>query len=683
MTASIPNYGHVAGLHPISRSSAFYQDETERRRTLRNVRARWENGAWRPLEPLEARTLFDAVIQISGNGNVITNTDTTPSITDFTDFGPTSTKVSSAIGVVTRTFTIVNTGDTALTFTGASPITITGANARDFVVTTAAASTVDAGGGTTTFTISFKPRGAGERTASVTVASSDPATPAYTFSIQGEGIATKTAKSGLQTGIVTAGMGSGAVGAAAVTINYTGYTTSGTFESTNGTPVTVVLGASDTLSGFTQGLAGAKAGETLFLAMPASLAYGDSAHGSVPADTPVMFEVTVVSVENPTTVVSGNGTAITFGSTTPNASDNTFIGTVPAGSSEPITVTFTVANGNDAVVQFPKTPAVFIKGGGKSFTVSQLTIDSSQDFATFTVTYNPVKAGTQTAVVHVRTSDPAHPDFVFTVGGTTTPFVDLATTAVGTIKVGKTDTIVSGAGTTVTVPVTVANLGNISVPKGTTPVLVNVYLQDIASSTNTLISSQTINMSGLGAGKAKKLKLGVTVPGTIATGTYEPYITINEDSAVTEQNASNNTLLGAQVLNVEQGVFNLGGSLVASTFPATTTVGTDLTGRLNVSVSNTGSLTIPAGQTVVIQVIAHPDTGDDVVLGSSTVTLSGLAPGRAKTFSVPTTLVGGLTSGHYILEASITPVQALNESSTADNLLTTTLTGSAIDLTVT
>ncbi|PYJ08958.1 MAG: hypothetical protein DMF06_11570, partial [Verrucomicrobia bacterium] len=102
--------------------------------------------------------------------------DTTPSTSDGTDFGTTST-------TVTRTFEIHNFGTSNLVIS--NPI-ITGANFADFSVSAVPTSPV-APGGSTTFEITFDPNLPGLRTAIVNVANNDPNESPYDFAIQGTG----------------------------------------------------------------------------------------------------------------------------------------------------------------------------------------------------------------------------------------------------------------------------------------------------------------------------------------------------------------------------------------------------------------------------------------------------------------------------------------------------------------
>lgn len=123
-------------------------------------------------------------IDVVGNGNSITSGDTTPALTDFTDFGTTAT----AGGTVVRTFTIENLGTANLNLTGASPyVSISGANAADFTVTAIPSNSI-AASSNTTFQITFDPSADGLRTATVSIANNDSNENPYTFAIQGNGM---------------------------------------------------------------------------------------------------------------------------------------------------------------------------------------------------------------------------------------------------------------------------------------------------------------------------------------------------------------------------------------------------------------------------------------------------------------------------------------------------------------
>jgi uncharacterized delta-60 repeat protein len=121
-------------------------------------------------------------IAVRGNGRNITNGDTTPSSLDFTSFG----RTQGVDGRLTKSFTIANTGTSALLLTGTPRVSVGGLHAADFSVTLPPAEIV-AAGGDTVFVITFDPSSPGLRTAAVSLESDDRDEPLFVFSIQGVG----------------------------------------------------------------------------------------------------------------------------------------------------------------------------------------------------------------------------------------------------------------------------------------------------------------------------------------------------------------------------------------------------------------------------------------------------------------------------------------------------------------
>ncbi len=122
-------------------------------------------------------------IGVEGNATPIVDGDSTPSTADHTDFG----NVYTTGGTLARTFTIRNTGSTGLNLTGTPKVLVSGANASDFTVTTQPTSPV-AAAGTTTFVVTFNPSANGLRSATLSIANSDPDENPYDFAVQGTGI---------------------------------------------------------------------------------------------------------------------------------------------------------------------------------------------------------------------------------------------------------------------------------------------------------------------------------------------------------------------------------------------------------------------------------------------------------------------------------------------------------------
>lgn len=121
-------------------------------------------------------------ITVRGNGVEIVDGDATPAAADGTQFGGTAVDM----GMVTRSFSIINDGLADLHLTGLDAVAIGGPGAEHFYVTTPPGHPVGPGG-ESTFDIVFDPTGPGVHTATVTIENDDPNEGTYTFTIQGTG----------------------------------------------------------------------------------------------------------------------------------------------------------------------------------------------------------------------------------------------------------------------------------------------------------------------------------------------------------------------------------------------------------------------------------------------------------------------------------------------------------------
>lgn len=126
-------------------------------------------------------------IRIEGNSMVIADGDTSPSLSDHTDFG----SIDYSSGNLTRTFTIWNGGSVDLALDGDPLVALSGAGVADFTVILQPSSTITVGN-FTTFQISFDPSTTGIRSATVSISNNDPDEDPYDFSIQGRGTSTIT-----------------------------------------------------------------------------------------------------------------------------------------------------------------------------------------------------------------------------------------------------------------------------------------------------------------------------------------------------------------------------------------------------------------------------------------------------------------------------------------------------------
>jgi hypothetical protein len=117
-------------------------------------------------------------INVMSNGNNISDGSTSYSSTNNTDFG------SYTNTPITKTYTIQNLGSGSMTV---SAISIGGANAADFSVTSGTLPATVAAGGNFTFNITFSTAAGGSRFANVTIANSDCDETYYDFAIKGLG----------------------------------------------------------------------------------------------------------------------------------------------------------------------------------------------------------------------------------------------------------------------------------------------------------------------------------------------------------------------------------------------------------------------------------------------------------------------------------------------------------------
>ena len=91
--------------------------------------------------------------------------------------------------------------------------------------------------------------------------------------------------------------GSGAVAATdrRLTVKYVVSLPTGTVVETQTAPIDVILGPS-VIRGWREGVPGMRAGGTRTIVVPPELAYGRSAHGSIPGQSTLIFEIQVLNV---------------------------------------------------------------------------------------------------------------------------------------------------------------------------------------------------------------------------------------------------------------------------------------------------------------------------------------------------------------------------------------------------
>jgi FKBP-type peptidyl-prolyl cis-trans isomerase 2 len=649
---------------------------------------------------LASVTDFDVL----GNGTPIVVGSPSTSMANLTDFGSWTILPDASVGTDTRTFTILNSSNSTIALGN-----ITLSDTADYTITTPPANTTLAAGANTTFTVTFNPTVVGKHAATISIVNSSTDLPLFSFAIQGTGVHTTsmvTTDSNEVTGLVQegttqAGSGPGAVNGQILGLTYTGYLASGglIFDATSfhgGSPLTIRLdddfaesqpflnsdqfGSSlvvdqTLVAGFEYGVQGIKVGEKRTLVINAAAAYGDNPPSGIPDDSVLIFDVQCVSLSTkPQLQVdsidsSGNPTRILSpGQKVISADDNTLFALSNASSSSASFVLVTY--GTDTATGAPLTSWSFrgheitVSGNAKDFGISLSS-------GVLTVTFHPQKTGTRKATIHILTTDPLHPTFSFDVEGISASSVDLVD-GFTLIHFPKT-TITSGTSQTVTIPVAIQNIGNSAVPGGSKTNL-QIYAENSTTSDKTLLTiKNNLNLSGLGVGKVAHEKITLALPATLVSGTYTFVAEVNQSQTEEEDgpdaslatfdeiSTSNDQADTPLSVSVRQGVNSLTGTIKASTVAHTAG---GVVGDLTISLQNTGTLTVPKGQTATVEIVAHPvgavDTSTDIVLATGlAISLSQLGVGGVRSYTLPVSFTAAIASGAYDLEATVTPVGTL------------------------
>ena len=93
------------------------------------------------------------------------------------------------------------------------------------------------------------------------------------------------------------GTGDPAVLGDQVTVSFMGWLVDG--EQFDSGELTVELGVTNLIPGFTAGLLGMRVGGTRTTVVPANLAYGSQGQGGIPEDAVLVFELVVTGLESP------------------------------------------------------------------------------------------------------------------------------------------------------------------------------------------------------------------------------------------------------------------------------------------------------------------------------------------------------------------------------------------------
>ncbi|WP_309613877.1 choice-of-anchor D domain-containing protein [Flavobacterium sp.] len=351
-------------------------------------------------------------IDIRGNAISIIDGDTTPTTADWTDF---STVAS------TRTFTIFNTGNIALTI---GTITISGTNASDFTITTLPAASVGPNS-STTFVVTFSPSAISTRTATISIVNNDNSENPYDFAIQGFGIIPEIDVQGNTTSIADGDL-------TPSTADWTD------FGSSNGTRTfTIINSGNFQLNVGTITITGTNASEFTVTTPPSATVSALSYTTFVITFIPTAVGVRTANIsivnndtnENPYDFniqgtgsnreidLQGNGLSITNGDLVTSVSDHTDFG--PADINlVTITRTFTIRNTGSIPLSISNPTITGLNASEFSVTANPGTgALGAGASTTFQVTFNPNAVFTRVAQINIVNNDSDENPYTFAIQG--------------------------------------------------------------------------------------------------------------------------------------------------------------------------------------------------------------------------------------------------------------------------
>lgn len=375
-------------------------------------------------------------MDITGNGISIADGDTSPSIEDHTDFGSSDIQGS----VVTRTFTVINSGSADLTLNGIPKVIVEGTHASDFVVTVQPSSATITPADSTTFQVTFDPSAAGLRTASIRIANDDSDENPYTFTIQGTG--TTAPEINIKGNSISIADGDSVPNALDHTefgsANLTSGSVTRTFTIENSGSGSLTLTGIPAVT-----VSGAHAGDFSVTAQPANLVdpsgtttfevtFDPGAEGLRTAtisianddsnENPYIFDIQGTGTVKPEIDIQGNGISITDGDTSPSSSDHTDFGSSDVANGT-VERTFTLKNTGDGELTLSGLPVVTLSGDDAAdFSVIALPANSipAGGSTTFKILFDPSGGGIRNATVHIESDDPDEAAYDFAIKGTGT-----------------------------------------------------------------------------------------------------------------------------------------------------------------------------------------------------------------------------------------------------------------------
>ena len=372
-------------------------------------------------------------LEVSGNGNIISNGSNTTSATDFTDFG--SVEVGSN---KSNAFVLDNTAGGGSPNRRLNNISVSISGSLDFTPINSSLGSLKGSDTPINHLITFTPSSSGLKTATVTISFTNGTNAPYTFVIEGTGLDPQpeinvtgmgiTIVNGDPTPSTSDGtsFGSNAVGSLnnhIFTISNVGNASTNLIVSNKGSGISIT-GGSGYFSINSEPIQNSNipGGNSLTFSVDYSPLTAGNHSATISIDNndsnedPYNFSISGSAfIPSPEIQVQGNGIEIVDGDTTPTSNDDTDYGNVNIGSQ--VSKTFTINNTGTDILNI--SDISLSNTVDFSFTGATFSSPIAAGFSTtFTVTYFASTLGMQSSTVTIANDDSNENPYTFTIQGT-------------------------------------------------------------------------------------------------------------------------------------------------------------------------------------------------------------------------------------------------------------------------
>ena len=233
--------------------------------------------------------------------------------------------------------------------------------------------------------------------------------------------------------------------------------------------------------------------------------------------------------------------------------------------------------------------------------------------------------------------------------------------------------VVDGVDTDVNVTVDVMSAGN-AAAAGTIDIEFHASPDgDPSNPSNVLLHTVTGEVINLAPGQVHSVPATVTIPSSLAAGTWFMIAEVDSANAVVEADDANNAAVSPEPMPVTAAFIDLVGDLGDPLLPPFVVAGDGTNLDLTANIGNMGNT--DAVGTIDITVHASPD-GDpanpgNVLLATDTGVAINLTPGAFLGHPLSTTMPAGIPGGNYVLLVEIDSGDVLAESDELNNHLVT------------